>query len=71
MSPPVEPSDHIPEPFPATSAVLLAASFLIEDACKPVNDQFMRCREASDDPADCVAAGQDVRSCVQNLFKAI
>ena len=67
MTPQPPRSDEAPEPFPATSAVLLAASFLIEAACKPVNDQFMRCREAADDPGDCVAAGQDVHSCVHNL----
>lgn len=60
-------NNEIVKEFPATSAVLLAAAFVIEDACKPVNDQFMICKDKTEDPADCVPAGESVRECVNTV----
>lgn len=56
------------ELFPATSAVLLAAAFVIEDSCKGPNDQFMICKEEKEDPADCVIAGEAITSCVSTVY---
>lgn len=54
--------------FPATSAVLLAAAFVIEDACKQVNDNFMECKRSTEDPADCVPAGELVQECANSVY---
>lgn len=59
MEPPADPIE-----FPATSAVLLAAAFVIEDSCKGANDQFMLCKDRDGDPAGCVAEGVAVHDCV-------
>lgn len=60
----------IVDEFPATSAVLLAAAFVIEDACKPVNDKFMICKNKTEDPADCVPAGESVQQCVNSVYRS-
>lgn len=54
--------------FPATSAVLLAAAFMIEDSCKDVNDNFMRCKRDRPSAADCIEQGEDVNECVHNVY---
>lgn len=61
QSPPVQ---H----FPATSAPLLAASYLLEGECKARNDRFMRCRAEHENPADCAELARDVLDCSSTLY---
>jgi len=68
------PSDHAKQQlkeedllFPATSAPLLAAAFLVEQACKKQNDRFMQCKSESKDPSDCISEGDAIDLCVQSL----
>lgn len=56
-----------PEYFPATSAVLMAAAFMIDAKCKDANDKYMLCKEAKFEPADCIEAGENVHECVHDL----
>ena len=57
-----------PNEFPATSAVLIAAAFMIEDSCKEVNDKFMRCKRDHPAPSDCIEQGEDVNECVHGVY---
>jgi hypothetical protein len=54
-----------------SSAPLTAASFLIGDACWPVNDFFMYCKRQSRDPSSCLPLGLLVRNCVRHVFSRI
>ncbi len=61
-------TDPMPDEYPATSAVLMAAAFVLEDGCKKMNDDFMRCRGNAEDSSDCVAAGIAVESCIDTMY---
>lgn len=53
--------------FPATSAVLTAAAFLVEDQCKKENDDYMICKSTATSPSDCLGQGDAVHECVHRL----
>jgi hypothetical protein len=60
-------SDNESVEVQATSAVLTAAALWIGDECGQVNDLFMACKRASNDPTVCAEAGLAVSSCINNL----
>lgn len=69
-SPPV-PAESPAPMVPATSAPLLAAAFLLENACKAPNDVFIRCRVDSTDPAACLPAADAVLECTRGFFRRL
>lgn len=54
------------EPLP-TSAVLTAVSKHVAIRCSKVNKAFMACKNEHSNPADCLAQGDEVTSCVVDL----
>lgn len=61
--------------YPATSAPLLAASFLIDAHCGQLNDMYMACRQQQEapfsDPRPCFPSGVMLEVCVDDLFGRI
>lgn len=55
----------------ASSAPLAAASFVIEDACSPINDFFMLCKAKCPDPFSCLPLGLAVKQCVRRVLQRI
>lgn len=65
------PAKPPPSMVPATSAPLVAAAFLLEDACKTPNSVFIGCRADSADPTACLSAASDVLECTQGFFRRL
>ncbi|ORX35772.1 hypothetical protein BD324DRAFT_78680 [Kockovaella imperatae] len=54
-----------------TSAPLKSASFFIGQYCKPVNDDFMLCKQENQDPAHCLKEGRKVTRCAAELISKL
>ena len=61
----------VPVAYPATSAPLLASAHLHEAICKPVNDAFIKCRYANDDPSACAELALSVFRCADDLYRRL
>lgn len=60
------------EMIPASSAVLMAAAFLIGAECKQSSDAYMLCKSnKAASPADCATQGLAVHACVNSLYHCI
>lgn len=50
-----------------TSAPLKSASFFLGAHCQKYNEDFMLCKNESQDPAHCLKEGRRVTRCAQDL----
>lgn len=71
-TPYVEPS-QLPEDIPkveeigTTSAPLKSASFFLGSYCQKYNEDYMLCKNESQDPGHCLKEGRRVTRCAQDL----
>lgn len=60
----------VPE-VPLGTPALRAGAMQLGAACELQNNEFMLCRDETNDPRACIKEGRDVTSCSLNFFKAV
>ena len=56
---------------PLGTPALRAGSFHMGKYCEAQNNEFMLCRDETNDPRACLKEGKEVTSCSYNFFKAV
>jgi NADH dehydrogenase (ubiquinone) 1 alpha subcomplex subunit 8 len=51
----------------STSAPLFSMAYVLDAACKDYNEDFMLCKNSTQDPKKCLAEGRKVTRCAVNL----
>jgi NADH dehydrogenase (ubiquinone) 1 alpha subcomplex subunit 8 len=54
----------------ASSAPLMSASFFIGARCRPINDDYMKCKEVAEGRGEleCMSKGRKVTRCARSVY---
>lgn len=55
-------------PATPTSDSLSSIYPLIHERCSQANLNFLKCKDANGDPAECLSQGAEVKACVENVY---